>query len=491
MNAINFTDNNAINNNFYGKIINILKSKIFRLTLYLLIFSVYLFLGLKFVVELDSAMQINYIFGADSPRIYYDWTSINYDHYRTSVHPLYVMIVYPFTYPLTRLTDYYFNSAVIGIALFTTIISVLNVLLFDKLLKELYKNKSQKLEPIRLLLVLIFATSFTALENCIIVETYTLCLFSILSFLLYITKIKDNELHLKQYVILTLLGVLCASFLITNFIIFIIGLAFLILFNKKKDAKSFFKDVLKCLAIIISSFLALAMLCSLQKHNYSSCTNAVEYIFSTLKGFFLKQETTEELSYISSISSTNFINLYKSFFAYAFIGGTLSSGAKLEFLKFNIFNYIFSILLLSLLIFSIAIQIKNKNYSFLTFVALFVFDCVLHLLYGNSELLIYTLQIIPLILIIISMGIPYLFNSKHRKTINFIILGLLASILLSQLILNVKTLLNIKTAYFVRFGTTNVLIKKPFLMITSTIITISLFCYFITKKFTKFLMKNY
>ncbi len=449
---------------FIDKTAEFISKKKFKIIFYSCLFALYLFIGMKFISHLYTSHIMDYVFGTDSLRVFLDWTSFHGNHYRVCVHPLYILLIFPFTGTLGKFTKFLFGHANIAIVIITTIISVINVFLFDILLKNISKNKSGIFEILRFLIVLIFAFSFSQLENLAVVETYTFCLFSLLLFFVYMSKIKNKELKLKQYIILSLLGVLCASFLITNIFVYFIGLAFIIILNKKKSVKQFFIDCAKYLSVIISSVLILAILCKLQEKLYPNCVNSIEYSFNTLKGFFTNTTTTDELAFVTTFEPSAFINIIKFFFGFGIVGGMLYENIGLHF-NMNAFSYICISLTIILLIYSIVILIKNKNFDFLPYICIFVFDCILHTIYGNSELLIYTLQIIPIIFIIIAMGLTTQDETKNFKLINKILSTILLLFFVFELILNIFTLFKLKDFILTKFDSSYVNIITPYFFV--------------------------
>ncbi len=480
--------------NLTNKLFNITNLKYFNLLFYFALFIFYLFLGLRFVYELNTANMMDYIFDSDSRRVFYDWTTLSTEHsshFRTSVHPLYILLAYPIVSPLAKLSNFIFGFSSIGVVLFTSIISTLNVLLLSKLLDKLMKNKTTNNQLLKLLIIVIFSFSFSQLQNCIVIETYTLCLFSLLLFANYAFSIKDKTIGLKQYVILALLGVLCTSYLVTNIFVYIIGLVFLLVLNKKKSCKQFFIDLLKFVTVLLSSLTITALLCYIQKLILPTSVNAVTYFIETVKGFFINKETTIEIRYVTKeITCEHYFNVFKCLFIFNFVGGNITERILYNeivttFSKINVFGYISLILITILLAYSIFCLIKNKVYKAIPFIFILAFNVVLHVYYGNQMVILYALQFMPNLLILIFMGITSNKNSKINTLISQSIMIILALFIIIELLSNFLNILVINNLILNRYSGFNSHILNPLITIIETILLFYILEKYLVSKINK------
>jgi len=374
-----------------------------------ILFVVYVIFSLVYVYYINS-VSWEFLFGCDSPRVLEDWTMLYANHYRTKVHPLYVLFVFPFASVLMFLG----LTSTMSVILLTALIATLNVYFLYKILDKLLCKK-----PILAIIITIFyALSFTVLENLMIIESFTFSLFTILVFWYYfIYYFKDFKLNIKNAVILTLLGVLCFSMLLTNYFHYLLGLLFLVVFNKKKKFKELAIDFLKYIGIIFLSMLLSVILILVQKFIFASSENAITYIINIFLDMFRDTKHSEEFSYINfSINGTSFLNILIYFFGIAFAGGSVENGRILT-MKPNVLTIVMIVIMLLLTVFSLYKIIRNKKFIALPIIIIYGFEMVLHLFYGNNELMLYINQSSFLLLIIIAFGLSDI-DIKHNKLLN-------------------------------------------------------------------------
>lgn len=416
--------------------IAILKDKIYlKPILYFLLFVFYFTLACVFIGKYNSSIN-NVFFGADTERVLNDFINYSANHYRTKVHPLYILLLFPIICPIYYLSMITFSNGLVGVALVIAVISTLNCYLLEKILSKInVKNKITKI-----LIVLLFAFSFASINNSMIIEAYLFGTTTLLLFWLVFLHFKDKDLKLKHYLILLLLGILTTSMTITNIFHFLIGAMFLIVFNKKKSSKEYFIEIAKYIGLIVTTILSIFILCEIQRLIFPTSENAITYLFKTIFGVFDSSNTTEEIQYVS-FGLINFLNLFIFNFGYGFFGFkvTTTSEGFLNF-EFSPLILIYSILLFALFVFAIVLLIKNKKFkSMLPFILTFAFELILHLFYGNDELMIYILQSVYLIVIILHAGISSEENRKLQKGLNIALICFIAL----NLIFNLVTIIQI------------------------------------------------
>lgn len=339
--------------------IAILKDKRYlKPILYFLLFVFYFTLACVFIGKYNSSIN-NVFFGADTERVLNDFINYSANHYRTKVHPLYILLLFPIICPIYYLSMITFSNGLVGVALVIAVISTLNCYLLEKILSKInVKNKITKI-----LIVLLFAFSFASINNSMIIETYLFGTTTLLLFWLVFLHFKDKDLKLKHYLILLLLGILTTSMTITNIFHFLIGAMFLIVFNKKKSSKEYFIDIAKYIGLIVTTIISVFILCEIQRLIFPTSENAITYLFKTIFGVFDSSNTTEEIQYVS-FGLINFLNLFIFNFGYGFFGFkvTTTSEGFLNF-EFSPLILIYSILFFALFVFAIVLLIKNKKFK--------------------------------------------------------------------------------------------------------------------------------
>ena len=84
------------------------------------------FMGLVLFYNFDFKNNLNLLFDSDTARVIGDASSYFYNHYRSTVHPLYVLIVQPICYLLNGLTmDRMISLIIITHTYIPTFISIL------------------------------------------------------------------------------------------------------------------------------------------------------------------------------------------------------------------------------------------------------------------------------------------------------------------------------------------------------------------------------
>lgn len=370
-----------------------------------------------------NSSQKDVFFGSDSWRVLQDWTKFDFNHYRTKVHPLYVLLIFPFTIIL----KYLFNSGEVACALFTAVMSVLNVFLMDRLLQKITKPTA-KINFLRALFVLLYATLFVVFINAIIIESFLTGVVTLLLFWNYFVSIKNKELTTKNYVMLVVLGVLCFAIVATNIVHFAIGLLFLLVFNRKKSFKQFALDVGKFVALMLIVVGVAALLGFFQSAIFKTTNNGVGYSFRMIFSLFTKSSNVEDVNYIEPYSFQNLVRSFTATFSNSFIGaGLVSSQTQIYFNNLTIINYAQMLIVFALLIYCLILLIKNKKFVFaLPFICTFAFEFVFHLFYGNREIMLYELQIIYLLIVILFVGL----SSDKKRGIYFSLVGLISIIIL-------------------------------------------------------------
>lgn len=377
------------------------------------LFLVYFVFAFAYMYILKTPKQ-GYIFGADTHRVFNDWNKFTSDHYRTKVHPLYVILIYPiFAFFKFLGADAYFVAVLFNAVVTTTI-----VYLFYKILQRLSKDKPNVW---LYLLTVLFAFSFSILDNTIKTESFAVGCLTLLLFWCWFVYNHDKQLRFKDYAILIILGMLAVSMTITNYMQFMIGVSFLFIFRKHNSKKEFLNNVLLMIAVIIGS-LALAFgLMWIQSLIFVTAENAFIYAYKVFIDILTGNNATEEVVYISTGSVTMIFELIAYYFGLAFVGGKLYPIDKYVFIAPSVLTYIVAVPMLVLFCYCLYKCFKSKNRIVLPFVFVLAFEMILHWFYGSGTLVLYLLHASFAVLIIVFVGL----QEEVGRTKKYFLYGLL------------------------------------------------------------------
>ena len=235
--------------------------------------------------------------------------------------------------------------------------------------------------------------------------------------------------------------------LLTNFFHFLIGLLFLLVFNQKKSFKQYVIDTLKYLGIITGTVLLSFVFISLQCNIFKSAENAIQYVINMISDLFTGSRQTEEFSYIdTNITGSSFLNILIFFFGIVFTGGKITKGQSLT-ISASWLTIVMIIAMLTLFCFSIYRIIKNKTYIAVPFIIAYIFEIILHLFYGNTELILYINQSSFLLLTIITLGLFNL-DEKYKKATCIVAYSFIGFSLIQTIVSAIKLFIGV----FQKFG---------------------------------------
>jgi len=388
-------------------------------------FVLFFFLGIIFTYLYSTIDNINLFFEADSIRVLNDLTIIMTDHYRTIVHPLFVILFQPV---ILLLRPIFSNPLLISLVL-QSLLSAGSILLMKLILDEFKLDKK-----IKILLLLIFMFSFSQLVFNATIETYSFSQFFLLLLFYKVLKLKNNNLNKIDYILLIVLGVFAVGITLTNYFLYVFSILFIMFFRKNKD-KNKKNDILKSILLILSPILISIILSILQYIFFpDSKLYFIDNVISFLNG------TSEEYHFITGSSFSSILNQFKTVFGNSFFASKISLIVdefqhKFVFGNMYIWQIIISILILLLFVFVFIKFIKDRkkninNYFWLALIS-FLFNFILHIFYGNNTGFLYTLHYqFTLILIFI-----YVFRNLKDKYLNVSII-LLGLFLILELISN-------------------------------------------------------
>lgn len=387
-----------------------------------IVFCLFFFLFFTFALSVtffnDSITELyDIIFGADCPRVYNDFVLVSGNHYRTSVHPLQLILIQPIISLLSGLT----HSPRVSLLILNSIVTSLNVLFINLILFNFTRKWI-----ISILGALIYGVSFSSIVFSSIPETYMYAVFFSLVLFYYISEIYKNKFQLtfENYLIISILTVF--AFGIIPVCIIPAFILIFWLFNKlyKQDKKLLCKNLSKVFCIVIVLFL---LLMGFQKLAYPKS----RIIFEGIKN------ETHYLSRGTVINRTNCIT--KNILVHSFYSLDIAKhedeihpkGILVVAKNQNSLKYIFSFMYFIFpLIYFLTRQRKYKCLNVI--VPLSCISLILlysMYIYGGNECFLYSQNVLPYIVILMT-----LLYSKIKNSLATIILSIF---IIFQLVNNV------------------------------------------------------
>ena len=446
------------------KIIDLLKSRdqdiksILKIFLIAFIFN----LSLLFIVNIFSNHLVSngIFFNADTSRVYDDMTSFDANHYRTKVHPLFVLLTQPFVLVLKKIFGE-LNAVVI----YQALIGSFCVVLFYLILRKLNKREF-KLRPFMVLFIL----SFPQVVFSVIFETYIYAELGLLfMWLVGLYLIKKKSLSYLDFLLLILAGVFSMSITVTNFAQFVFLLFFIIFFNKSLKNKFITFCSIIFFSVAITTFFA-----CIQNLIWKSAPN----FFTVSVSDFLINKNSEEFLYVSkSFSLDNLLLQIRT--------STISQMSfmfqkhPMEFIfYYNLGVNILAIALFSIFVLMNILFIKKhkdeiiKHRFYLSILTAYCFNFVFHIFYGYGTNFLYTLDYTFLILLIVFYIISNYYGPLYNKLSKFKRFYSYAYYIF--IILQILGIIYFLHSTFVVLGFAHTMPKKLFIVILLAIITLIL-----------------
>ena len=365
---------------------------------YLFIFSLMItsILGLIVTYNYEFNNNLNLLFDSDTARVIGDASSYFYKHYRSIVHPLYILIIQPLCYILNGIT----LDRIISLVIISSLATSVTVLYIYKILNTINNNPKQNI-----IISLIYLFSFGNIIFTAGIEVYNIAvLFIILLWYYYIIK-RNKSFDKYSYIILILLGITTAAITITNFLIFFIIL-FLLYISKKIDIKK---------AVIISLITGISLL----------TLNIFQHFVWRSAPTIWQKEIKNETTYMSkdSIGVKNITNVVKNNYYNSLISNNVSLKVTKKYfykgdnyvLQFSSVNYLSIILVSILYILTIFLLVRNIK------------------LYGNNSTFLYSLHFIYIIILLLGINLSNEKNPKFKKIINiFLIVFLFFQVIINS-----------------------------------------------------------
>lgn len=219
-------------------------------------FVIYIFLGICISYKM---IDTNIFFGADNARVFEDLACIRGNHYRTKVHPLFLLLAET----VILFLDGIINYPEMSVILLEAFCGAISVSLFYSILERMNTGCL-----IRGLFTFIYSSSFSMLIFSTVPETFIFSSLGMISFWYFLVLISERNdcLSNKEFILLMFFGIISFGFTLTNYIFYIVGMIHLLLcrYEKKEAVKIFFK-------INIVNIISIIILCGFQRFVWTDC----------------------------------------------------------------------------------------------------------------------------------------------------------------------------------------------------------------------------
>lgn len=246
-------------------------------------FTLYIVFAVVYMIAIDGINMMNVFFDADTLRVFGDMSIQDIDHYRTQVHPLFVIATQPFVFLLNLILHHHAAAAIFLQAL----VAASNVAIMYFVLRSLKLSLRSAVTPTIVFMLLFSQFIFsTTIETYIFAQCGLLLLWLVASIL---SRRGHQALNLSEYVVLALLGVAAIGITLTNFVQYVIVLLVVVLLNKKEQHK-----ILKVGILIVVPLSIAVVIAQVQQIIWPS---APDFFTSNIQA--LIHNNSEEKLYIS------------------------------------------------------------------------------------------------------------------------------------------------------------------------------------------------
>ena len=376
------------------------------------------------------------VFEIDVNRVVGDITSFSANHYRTKVHPLYVLMINPIG---TFVSKIFFSNMTTAILLNSLLGSfgVVLAFMFFYLFGKNYTNS--------LLLALVFGLSMSQLVFGSVPDTSSLGILSLLTtYILFLVSLKRKKIYFSYWVFA---GVFSLGVTTTNVVQTMI--CFIVLISVLYSEKNRIVQVLSRTAILsVTVIIVTVCLAIIQKLIYPSsnlfyAAGAYNEEFKYASLLILKEPV-----FVISIIAKHFflVNIVAPLPSVFEMSNTPISAITFSTSwQYSFIGWIGVVMWVSVLCSGIIRSITLKRDYFPIFVGVFfclLFNCILHSYYGiieksKAELFLYTGNVTFLVLMFLSS------YSHTKKTSIRVVLGLLLVIVAFNNMYVLSNILNI------------------------------------------------
>ena len=365
--------------------------------LLLFVFSMILLTFLGIILSYNFPLKNNYnlLFDSDTARVLKDATMIVEEHYRSDVHPLFILLVQPWVHLLSGIV---FNKT-IAIIIISSFVSSLSVMYLYKILETIKPRKKANL-----VFAFIYLFSFSNLIFTTGIETYNFAALFLILLWYYFIKKEKEDYDKYSYIALAILGILNFSITITNVCVFLIILFFLWIMKKIK--------IPTIIKIGVSCAIIIASLSLIQKLIWQNTTTIWNFRPSNEQTFM---EEKIGLKNIKEVLANDYYNAIVSSPIKLNIQYGVTYNEKnyvIFFQPVTLIHFILLSIFYILLIFLLARNFKKKLIINGSLLLTLVFNTALHIIYGNESAFLYSLHF--LYIMILLLGINFHLEEDRR-----------------------------------------------------------------------------
>lgn len=391
-------------------------SKNVKIELIIFCFSMFIFLilGILLSYSFDFTDNINLLFQSDTKRVIWDVSTFVANHYRISVHPLFLIIMQP----LYFIVNLIITNKMLTIIFLASLASSITIVFIYKILSLFSNNTLTKI-----LITMCYAFSFGSIVFTSGIEVYNFAaLFLVILFYYFIKEIKDKNV---SNIIFIILGIFSAAFTITNFIVFLI-IIFVLVISKHRTIKGGLYIILFSLFLVIDF-------------------NFIQTVIWPDTPFIINNSHEEENYYINyDIDLENASNVIKNdlsnsliandlkinvVYGYSYIG----SNYVLTFENTHYIKMIFILLFYLMLLLMLIRNFKKNVFINIGIILTLLFNFSLHLVYGNTDSFLYSMHFLYLIFLLLGINLLEEKNIIIKKISNiFLSLFILFEIIVNS-----------------------------------------------------------
>lgn len=327
-------------------------------------------------------------------------TDIEYSHYRTKVHPLFPLL----TETITLLVDGAVNRPTMSVILVESFCASLTLSLFWSALK--HKDVGSM---VRNVFTFLFGASFSMMILSAVPETFIFAELGLMGFWYLVTLLSGSKgpFSRNEEFLLICGGIACFGITLTNYISYLIGLAYLLLcrLHVKGAGKKF-------LTINALNAVTIAALCKFQQFVWRQCP-----LFWTSLVQGLRGNGYEDLSYTNwSINMNKTVAWFKQCILYPLMSSDIylqNPEGTISFAKFPFW----ASLALAVFLFIVGGYVlaylykMTKKFSFvehgymLSLILAWIGNMVLHYIYSSEEAFIYSPHYLFLFLLVAAVSL--------------------------------------------------------------------------------------
>ena len=393
----------------------------------------FLYFVLGFICNYINGFDLNVFFGTDNFRAFGDFAYVDANHYRVKVHPLLLVL----WQPLFAFFKFLFSDVVLAVITVHAACGAACVgLVYSFLLKFVERKRV-------VLFTLIYTFSFGMIVFSGSCETHIFSglMINLLIYYGYELLTSNEPLKRTQKLILAFIGVGCFGTTITNVVMFVI-LVFFLVFSKIKT-----KKLMNLIEIFLYFSFMAGFLLVVQKIAWRHSP----VFFITLLDAFFDKTSFEEYNYLNTtFSIEKACEWYRQMFCYPVISSDVDifyveslDFFYVDFEKTSIFNYIICGTFYLMFIFSgIRYYVKKGKHRFITSVllCLLAFNYCFHFFYGYTGAFMYSPFYLSMLIILFAIFTNDIKGVSNFMTAFFVYQAINNIIMYAMVIIDLRTI---------------------------------------------------